>query len=745
MRFPFALKTTAALIGLALIALPEMLFPALADPAAGVSQESQAREKGSEKDAPDKKQAATPAVHEEVVVTATRVEAKVFDTPAPVSVINLRRLRESAPNTISDLLPEMPGMDIVGVGANQTRPVIRGLRGQRILLLSDGIRLSHSRRTQDFGEIPASADVSWTDRVEIVRGPASVLYGSDAIGGVINIIPQVPDLYRGNFGVQGSFGYRYGSADSQHKGFAHLTGGAGRLSFMLNGSYRQARDYEAPAGRFGDITLAEPARLRDSGVRDSGLNAFLGWKLPGSSLLSLKYETYGAADAGFGYVDPALYAPGDPTIRLLYPKQDIDRFIARYENRSLNFVLADGINATGYRSRNARTFDSDITVPMAPGAGARIQSRNFTDVRTTGLRIEMTKVLFRTHILTYGFDGYQDDSLNTDAETTTMFGFGPPRTSVDEIPNVPNARFRALGFFLQDQWAFLDRSSLVLGVRYQDNMARTLPTDGLNDPLMKSRDQALVGAANLIFGLSERLNLMFTAGRGFRSPNLTERFFMGVTPSMAGYQVRTPGLEPETSLNIEAGLRWKAGRFYLESSVFDNTVRDGITVVGTGQWVGRLPEYKNVNIDRLRYRGFEFMGEVETPLGLSLAANYTRLWSKNLTNPEFHLTDTYSSRLNLQVRYAAFRGRFRAEYHIRLSGSRKDIDLGVNPIGAVIPGFTVHTLRLGTVLFADSKFPQEISLVVENLSDALYSEFSNAGFFRPAPGRHAVLNWIVRF
>ena len=61
------------------------------------------------------------------------------------------------------------------------------------------------------------------------------------------------------------------------------------------------------------------------------------------------------------------------------------------------------------------------------------------------------------------------------------------------------------------------------------------------------------------------------------------------------------------------------------------------------------------------------------------------------------------------------------------------------------PGFTVHTLRLGTVLFADSRFPQEASLVVENLSDALYSEFSNAGFFRPAPGRHVVLSWIVRF
>jgi len=745
MRFPIVLKPSVALIVLAFIAGPATAFSAPAGPAAGASQESQAREQGADKETPEKKPGGAPAIHEEVVVTATRVEVRVFDTPAPVSVINLRRLLESAPNTIADLLPEMPGMDVVGVGANQTRPVIRGLRGQRILLLSDGIRLSNSRRTQDFGEIPASADVAWTDRVEIVRGPASVLYGSDAIGGVINIIPQVPDFAGGKFGVRGSFGYRYGSADGQHKGFARLSGGAGRLSFMLNGSYRNARDYKAPAGRFGDITLAEPARLRDSGVRDSDVNAFLGWRLPGSGFLSMKFETYGAADAGFGYIDPALYAPGDPTIRLVYPKQDIDRFTVRYENRSLRFVLADGINATGYRSRNARTFDSDITVPMAPGAGARIQSRNFTDVRTTGLRIELTKVLFRTHILTYGFDGYQDDSWNTDSETTTMFGFGPPRTSGDSTPNVPNALFRGLGFFLQDQWAFGERSSLVLGVRGQDNMARTRETAGLSDPLVTSRDRALVGAANLIVGLNERLNLMLSAGRGFRSPNLTERFFTGMTPSMAGYQVRTPGLEPETSLNLEAGFRWKAGRVYLESSVFDNTVRDGITVVGTGRWIGRLPEYKNVNIDRLRYRGVELMGTVEAPLGFSLAANYTRLWSKNLTNPEFPLTDTYSSRLNLQVRYAALQGRFRAEYHVRLSGSRKDVDLGTNPIGAVIPGFTFHTLRLGAVLFADSRFPQEVSLVVENLSNALYSEFSNAGFFRPAPGRHVILSWIVRF
>ena len=111
-----------------------------------------------------------------------------------MSVIDSAAIAEQPPNTATDLLRELPGVDVIGTGTNQVRPSIRGQRGQRILLLQDGMRLNNARRQQDFGEIPALVDVSTIQRVEVVRGPASVLYGTDAIGGVMNIITRAPSF-----------------------------------------------------------------------------------------------------------------------------------------------------------------------------------------------------------------------------------------------------------------------------------------------------------------------------------------------------------------------------------------------------------------------------------------------------------------------------------------------------------------------------------------------------------------------
>jgi outer membrane cobalamin receptor len=122
-------------------------------------------------------------------VTATRTAREIFRTPQPVLVIDSAAARRRAAYTISDLFRLEPGVDITGTGSNQARLAIRGQRGQRVLLLENGIRLNNPRRQQDFGELPALSDVESLERVELVRGPASVLYGTDAICGVVNLFP----------------------------------------------------------------------------------------------------------------------------------------------------------------------------------------------------------------------------------------------------------------------------------------------------------------------------------------------------------------------------------------------------------------------------------------------------------------------------------------------------------------------------------------------------------------------------
>jgi outer membrane receptor protein involved in Fe transport len=174
-------------------------------------------------------------------------------------------------------------------------------------------------------------------------------------------------------------------------------------------------------------------------------------------------------------------------------------------------------------------------------------------------------------------------------------------------------------------------------------------------------------------------------------------------------------------------------------------IYDGIQIVPTGEMVGRLPEYQNVNIEELRLQGLELQGSLKFLSGITISSNYSYITSKNLTNPELAFADTYGSRLNVIGRYTFPNNWAWLEYHVRHNWDQKEVNLVANPVGDIIPGFTVHTLRGGFTLFKNSRFPQTVGIIVNNLTNTLYSEFTNASFFRPAPERHIVVTWSARF
>ncbi|MGZ8853836.1 MAG: TonB-dependent receptor plug domain-containing protein, partial [Thermoanaerobaculia bacterium] len=197
---------------------------------------------------------AMPSFFAETTITATGSARDVFDVATPVTVIRAEEIRRKAPQNAADLLREQPGVDVTGVGPNQTRPVIRGQRGLRVLLLENGLRINNPRRQTDFGEITGLVDLQSVSTIEVVRGPASVLYGSDAIGGVLNLISAEPVFAPGT-AVSGFADLRYGGAGSLRAGSIGANASAGRFVLQFGATKRQADDYEAPAGRFGGISL----------------------------------------------------------------------------------------------------------------------------------------------------------------------------------------------------------------------------------------------------------------------------------------------------------------------------------------------------------------------------------------------------------------------------------------------------------------------------------------------------------
>ena len=681
-----------------------------------------------------------------ITVTATRTPRAVFKTPTPVSIVGNDVIRETSPNSVVDLFKNLPGLDLTGVGPSQFRPAIRGQRGQRILLLEDGLRLNNARRQQDFGELPALVDVTSVARVEVIRGPASVLYGSDAIGGVVNIVTRTPE----EEGLHGQASYRYADMAGEGRASGRIYGRWGGLDLQVGATTRSADAYTAPAGSFGDITLSDDTPVLGTGVTDRSLDARLGYAFSESHRAFVKVEKYDSDDAGFGYVAPEAYAPDQPLIDIQYPSQQFTKVTGGYLVTGIESAVAERVEVLAYRQNNERELVLGLAQsfgPMAPpGAGLEIKNENFTDLGTIGGRLEVRKLATPSLLLTYGADFVRDDSEGSDVNTVSVVGFGPPQVERSTTPQIPNARYRSLGVFAQGEWELSDRASMVLGGRYQDLEAETRSTPGLTLPVETKSDRTLVGAANFIYALTDGLSAITSVGKAFRSPNLIEWFFQGPTPEGSGYQVRNPDLVAEQSLNVDVGLRYQRDGFHFEGFAFRNRIEDGIRIEATGEEVQGLPAFRNVNVDRLIFRGIELSAGASLGAGFSVSGSYTDLDTEDALDASNPVGESFSSKSTAGLRYDHPSDWIWMAYDVRHQGDRKDVDLEQNPIGAVLPAFTVHDVRGGIRLFTDpAGAAHSIGVSLHNLTNELYAEFSNISFFRPAPRRHLSVTWQVAF
>lgn len=689
-----------------------------------------------------------------VVVTATRGLRAASAVPAPVSVIQRRDLLEQAPNSIADLFRTLPGLDVTGVGVNQVRPQIRGQSGQRILLLADGLRMNNTRRQRDFGELPALVDLATVEQVEVVRGPASVLYGSDAIGGVVNIITEGPV----EDGFRQSLSYLYGSAAQQGRISLRAEGRRGPFSLEGGAMSRNAESYDAPSGSFGDITLSDDVTVLHSGVEDSGFDLRLGYDLGATVGVFAKAEHYRADEAGFGFVHPDDYAPGDAVIEILYPEQRFTKLSAGLRARDLDFVAADALSLTAYGQDNERQLVFDAFIPFFPGAGLTLDNRNFTDIRTYGLRAEARKLAANAVLLTYGVDGFRDRAEGTDVNTSIITGFGPPMVTTTNAPSIPHAQFSSVGAFLQGELDVGERLSFVAGGRYQHASAETFTTPNLGNAPASQSHSAWVGALNGMLEVTDGLHLVASTGRGFRSPNLVELFFDGAVAEAGAYQDASEGLGPETSFNVDVGARYVTGSLadvgsvFVEAFYFRNKITDGIRarpVLDAGgdtiQTQG-LDTYRNVNIDEIVLDGVEVNADFLMDYGITFGGSFSTLSAEDAVDPENPVGESYSKKITGRLGYRDPEGRFWGQWEIRHSGEQKDAALGSgNPLGGLLPAFTVQGLRGGVRLRARDGFTTGLTLAVANLTNQLYAETANASFFRPEPKRHLTLGLTVSF
>lgn len=518
-----------------------------------------------------------------VQVTATRREEAALEIPVAVTVVDADEILRMAPQTVADLLHGEPGTYVQQTTPGQGVVVIRGLKGSEVLHLVDGFRLNNAFFRNAPNQYLALVDPLNLAGIEAVRGPMSTLYGSDAMGGVVQFLTPEPRFTGTDWQAGGLLRGRWSSADRSWHGRAGFEAGreglaiTGGVSWQDVGTLRVGGGERLPFTQFqqrgGDLKLL----LTPAGSAHALMASFQYSKQP-------ETPRHDALVPGFGQTQP-----------------DNAEFLFKPQAREFGHLR--------YRYTDALPFADDVEVHVGrqkvvddrttrdTGTPNRDIERNASTLR--GVTAQMTKTLGERHFLTYGVEWYDDrvDSFRERLDVDT----GALTARPSRYPD--GSTMASLAAYVADDWLVTDRLDINLGLRYS-RFEIDLPATG-NGIGVSLSPSDVNGHLGFAYKLGEDLRLVGNAGRGFRAPNIFDLGSFGDRPSNR-FNIPNPDLSPETVNTFDLGLKYVDPVWQWELMAFRSNYRDKITSVLTGDFTdsGRAI-VQSRNATRLVLEGLE--------------------------------------------------------------------------------------------------------------------------------------------
>ncbi len=694
-------------------------------------------------------------ISESVTVTSTRTEIAESDSAVPLSVVDSRELEEKPVNTIGDVFRDLPGTGTVNEGSFQVRPKIRGLDSNRVLILVDGERLNNGRTsTSNSGIEIGLVETDQIETVEIVRGSGSVLYGTDALGGTINIITKGVERNRdGDFRFGAAFNGYFSTNEAGRRGSVSVNGSSDRFAFRVAQTLERYDNYftGSLSGETFDGVGAD-GEVLNSQSHGGNTQVTTRFFIDDNNDLKLNYERRRVANIGV----PTLVG----VFNAFFPFSDRDKFNARFESRNINDFLAK-VSGTFYWQNQNRNFTNILSIPPVPPffPGILQESETITDTDSVGFDIQTNWLLGNDNLLIAGASGFRDNNN----DTRTIENFLPVYT-VDDSRSVPDARFGSFAVFAQNSYRANNRFKLIGGLRVERFATSSSATEGFSLPGALTPSQiedlglegleqgldiaqtAWTGDIGTVVGLTDDLSLIARVGRSFRVPNIFERFFTDLG-SAEGFVVGNPDLSPESGVNFDAGLRFRNSKVAASVTYFRNSYenflsselaldRNGDPIeIPSGN--STLQVFQTVNLDKVRIQGFE--AEIEVPIRLGFGfltpgGNVSYLHGDNLTDGS-PLNAITPLKGVVNLRWENLGSNYFFEWTTRAVAEQDRLSesfLDFN--GGPEPGFVVSDVR-GGYIFRVDRLRVSFNAGVTNLFGEQYSE---QFVLAPARGRSFV-------
>ncbi len=609
----------------------------------------------------------TPLVRqrEEVVVTALRYPEPAAAVPATGAVVSGVTIAEQQAPNVTEALQDVPGVASLGTGGFTMVPTVRGLARRRVLFLVDGARIESDRRTGPNASFVSPEDI---DRIEVLRSPASVLYGSDAVGGVVQVFTRTPDV---RSGLRGRLTAGYGSTNAERRGGLEVEGGTSSFGFLLSAQDEEADNYRSPKGEV----------LRSGFAARSLVGKFV----HRSDKREIRLSFLGARGRDIG--KPNRTSSTKPT---WYPREDQNLVSLRWVEKD----FAGGeLAALAFANPNFLETRTDTL----EGYRAKT-SFSRTESTELGFQLAYGRKIGRAFRLEGGLDYFGRAGAQAWNRDTSYDSGGETVKATEERPYTDGGR-GDIGVFLFADYAGIPGLDVLGGIRY-DAIAMEARPGGSGSA--ETRNSAGTGFLAASYKIRPDVAAFVNLSRAYRVPGLSELYYTGI--SGRGFIVSNPNLRPETSLNVDAGLRFIGRRLFAGLYGFRYAIDDMIERYKVSSTV-----YTYGNIERGRIHGLEFETEWFPLTGWKLQAALTALSGKSLATGA-PLNDVPPFRATLATR--AWWGRFSVEARLLIQSAKDE----PGPAEIAIPGYEVLDLKAAWAIGPSLN----LYLKLANLFDALY-------------------------